>query len=57
MPSDEELTNHIIWLTINEALTEKLGMEHIGGGDGTFGFEDEYKKGNFKITIGMKNNG
>ena len=50
----EPVDNNIVWIAINRALTD-LGMKHEGGGDGSFGFEDEYSYGSYKVTIGMKN--
>lgn len=52
----EELTNHIVFLTIKEALEEKLGMKDEGGGDSPFGgIENVYSRGNYKVTIEMRN--
>lgn len=49
-----EIDNNVVWKAINKALTD-LGMTHRGGGDGTFGFEDTYVKGDYEVTIGMGN--
>lgn len=50
----EEIGNHEVWQAINKALTD-IGMKHVAGGDGSFGFEDEYEYKDYKVTIGMKN--
>jgi hypothetical protein len=49
----EEPTNHEVWTLIHSAMM-MAGFKHNGGGDGTFGFEDEYQKGDYKVTIGIK---
>lgn len=50
----EKVDNNIVWHAINKALKD-LGMEHVMGGDGSEGFQDEYKYKDYVVIIGMKN--
>lgn len=54
--TDVEITNHLVFTTIQEALVDRLGMTSEGGGDSsTGGIENVYSKGDYKVTIEMRN--
>lgn len=50
---DAQGTNGEVWTAINNAL-KAIGYTHLGGGDGSFGFEDDYQKGDYKVTVGIR---
>lgn len=51
-----EIDNHTVYLAIKQALENNLGMKDEGGGDESGGWiGNVYSKGDYKVTIGMRN--
>jgi len=51
-----EVDNHQVYLAIKEVLQTNLGMKDEGGGDERDGWiGNVYSKGDYKVTIGMRN--